>query len=154
MKKKIIALATLAIALTSSSVFAQAPADGKCKKDCNNKECVGKKCDARKADCPNPFEGLNLTDSQKEQLKALRQQDKQCRQKCNADSLKREAHQKAMQNRKQARVEYLAKIKAILTPEQYVQFLENSFTSQAPKGHKMMKHHKAGKKCGNGGGRR
>lgn len=78
-------------------------------------ELAAGKCDA-KPNRPCPFEGLNLTDAQKEQLKQLRQAapaDKQARKEA-----KREA-------KREARRERLAKVKAILTPEQYVQYLEN-----------------------------
>ncbi len=53
----------------------------------------------------------------------------------------------------QYRKDYLAKVKAILTPEQYVQFLENSYVNQVSKdragkkGKKNKVHlHKGGKK--------
>ncbi len=64
--------------------------------------------------CFNPFEGLTLTDQQKTQLAELRKE-----------------HKARGESKQQAKVDYrkdrLAKIKSILTPEQYVQFLENSY---------------------------
>ncbi|MCF0218314.1 MAG: hypothetical protein HUK14_00895 [Muribaculaceae bacterium] len=91
--------------------------DGKCQ-DCKkcDKKCDGKcdkKCDmkyGKKGMKPCPFEGLNLTDQQMEQVKALRPE------KCRKDSLKR-----------QSRQDYLNDVKKILTPEQYQKFLENSY---------------------------
>lgn len=69
---------------------------------------------------PCPFDGMNLTDAQKKQLKQL------CQNRTADKKAKKEAKREA---RKQSRREQLAKIKAILTPEQYVQFLENSFVN-------------------------
>lgn len=69
---------------------------------------------------PCPFDGMNLTDAQKEQLKQL------CQSRTSDKKAKKEAKREA---RNQNRREQLAKIKAILTPEQYVQFLENSFVN-------------------------
>ena len=93
--------------------------DKKCDKNCAkcDKPCAkmgDKKC---KKDCP--FEGLNLTDKQKEQIKGLRTE------KSLNDSL-----------RNKARADYLQNVKSILTPEQYVQFLENSYMKAGEKGNK------------------
>lgn len=64
--------------------------------------------------CYNAFEGLNLTEQQKTQLAELRKE-----------------HKARGESRQQAKADYrkdrLAKIKSILTPEQYLQFLENSY---------------------------
>jgi hypothetical protein len=77
---------------------------------------------------PCPFEGIELTDAQKEQLKALNDDCAANQQKCNADKqAKKQAKRDA---RKAAKKEQLAKVKAILTPEQYVTFLENQVVNQ------------------------
>ncbi len=128
MKKLMIAMA--AVAMTASMAFAQT--DKKCcdKKDCTKTEqCAkdGKKCDKpcdKQRACE--FEGLNLTDAQKEQIKAIKAEQKS---KFQADRQAKQA-QKAEKKeaRQNARKEYLAKLKAVLTPDQYVQYLENVAT--------------------------
>ncbi|MDE7111358.1 MAG: hypothetical protein K2O38_05600 [Muribaculaceae bacterium] len=129
MKKLMIAMAF--VAMTVSVAMAQTD-----KKACDNKECVtteqccakaGQKCDkpvpAKRA-CA--FEGLNLTDAQKEQLKAIRQEQAgKCQAAAKDQQAKKEAKKEARRN---ARKEYLEKVKAVLTHEQYVQYLENLAT--------------------------
>lgn len=102
-------------------------------KDNNKKACTDPaNCDKQEQQCQKsdqkcdkefcPFEGLNLTDAQKTQLQELK---KSCAEQQKADKQqKKEAKKEA---RQECKKEMLGKIKAILTPEQYVQFLENSF---------------------------
>lgn len=138
-------VAALAL-LVSSSAFAQNTCEsadnGKCKKEtlkCDKGD--DNSCQAMKA-----FEGLNLTDSQKEAIKKL---SKQCEEqsapakfregmkvrdkkdikkefKVKKDSLSFDRRQ-AMESR---RVDFLKELKVILTPEQYTGFLENNFLQQ------------------------
>jgi len=98
----------------------------------------------------NPFEGLNITAEQQTKLDALRAECKakfdQARaeqQKAKADKQKAKAEKKANKQKAKAeafakmraeREQMLAKIKNILTPEQYVKFLENSYLNSANKG--------------------
>ncbi|MDE5724827.1 MAG: hypothetical protein K2I12_02305 [Duncaniella sp.] len=69
----------------------------------------------------NAFEGINLTDNQKKQLEALRTE-------CKAQRSDKKT--KACDFRK----ERLAKVKAILTPEQYTKYLENIATQGGDRG--------------------
>lgn len=131
-------LAAVAVALCSAfaaPVFAQNACHGNaCKGDkCKTEKCEKGKC--AKADCKTsceqaeckqvacPFENLNLTDAQKVKIKALnekrRAQAKDAREKKNA--VQRDGA-------KQCRADYLAELKQILTPEQYVKYLENAYS--------------------------
>lgn len=67
---------------------------------------------------PKMFEGLNLTEAQQTQIHEL---TKNCAEK------RKECKDQKQAGRKECKAEMLAQLKTILTPEQYVQFLENSF---------------------------
>ena len=134
--KKIV-IATLALVAGIGTTFAQQPANTSacCPNGNNAKQCDVK---GRKACAPNPFEGLNLTAEQQTKVDALKAECKAGREKAQAD--KKADRQKQRNDRADARkaqrTEMLAKVKAILTPEQYVQFLENNFVNgdNAPQG--------------------
>jgi len=86
------------------------------------------------------FKGLELTAEQKAKLSALREKNKSefknkkdrmrksDMQKLTAEQ-KQQLKSQRLAGRKAKRQAYLAGIKEILTPAQYVQFLENNFTS-------------------------
>lgn len=138
MKKLMIAVAFAAM---TAGISASAQNEvTTCDKQCPRTEqaCMKDrtKCDKPCAAArPCEFEGLNLNDAQKEQLKALKQEQMSKRQA--AREANRAAKQvkkaEAKQARENDRREYLAKVKAVLTPEQYVQYLEN-LTVRANKG--------------------
>ena len=126
MKKTLLSLAILLASSAGISAFAQAPAQNA--KSATTTEAKARKGERKQA--PNPFEGLNLTDQQKSQLKDIMpgiSKEKLEKMKAQAEA-QRKARTEA---RKQAIRDYLAKVKAILTPEQYVQFLENNFVDKA-----------------------
>lgn len=82
------------------------------------------------AACLNPFEGLNLSADQSAKIKAIY---KECREKCSAGKDKsREVRPAGC--RAEARREMLAKVKEVLTPAQYVTFLENNFVNTPGQG--------------------
>lgn len=90
-------------------------------KDCpTDARCTGDK--GRKGHCRVKdacrFEGLNLTDAQRESIQKINSECRQARADKKAE--RREAAGKE-------RADYLAKIKEVLTPEQYVKFLENEY---------------------------
>ena len=135
MKKKILSIALVLAGLIGSTAVAQTSASTDSSK-AQTEQTVSKKDKKDKKDRKdrknkgqrfNPFEGLNLSEKQQAELKTL---DDGIR----AEKAKIEAKEKAdkkdmLEKRKNDEKEYLAKIKEILTPEQYVQFLENSFLS-------------------------
>lgn len=125
MKKILSSLAILLVASVGFSAFAQSPAQ-KTQTPAKSEKKVrqGERKQAR-----NLFEGLNLTDQQKAQLKEIKPGlSKEQREEMKAQRKARMEQQ--AQQRKQAPRDYLAKVKAVLTPEQYVQFLENNFVEK------------------------
>lgn len=120
--KKIITALTAVVMTMGISAQAQNQQQSTQAQDCPRQEC---KQSSR--DCA--FNGLNLTDAQKEQLKAAAKKRTDARKD-------KKAKKEAIKDEKRA---FLAEIKAILTPEQYVQFLENSFVNKG----KMMNPRKA-----------
>ena len=112
---------------------------------CGNNEC-GPKSKCNKGECA-AFEGLNLTDAQKTALAQLKADRKNKaieakKQKRQADSLSRVA-------RRAERLDYLHQIQKILTPDQYVTFLENTIVNNG--GGKGFKPGKPGKGFNKGG---
>lgn len=169
--KKLFVIAIAALCACSSAVFAQKPADNTSTNGCPlNKECKrGDKAKCNKADRKtfNPFEGITLTADQQTKLDALKAECKaqreackgraNCPQQANCDKNCKSGEncaktecpyagdKKDVANRQQQRRDCLNKVKAILTPEQYVTFLENMAVSR-PAGH----HGDKGKMARNG----
>lgn len=135
MKKQIATLALAAVSMVTMGAFAQ---NKDCKAQCKDKQakCVNadrKDCKKMRPGCFNPFEGLNLTDAQKEKLGKVTcpaQQARADRQKAKADDKAKREERRA--KAKEARANYLKEVKSILTPEQYTQFLENFFLNSRP----------------------
>lgn len=130
MKKKVLAVVIAAATLTSFSSSAQKKFDGRRAPDSKELRAIGDSCRIGGPAC-NPFEGLNLTPEQQQKIDKLKKDCKASRDKERAEA--REM-QKAERDRKKARVKesrekYLKDIKAILTQDQYIQFLENNFVN-------------------------
>ncbi|MDE6353361.1 MAG: hypothetical protein K2K88_09565 [Muribaculaceae bacterium] len=148
MKKTILALSLSVLSVLGFSAIAQ-------NQNVENKKCENKECCKKegKKDCKdrkdfgkaqyNPFEGLNLTEAQTQKLAALKSEKKSDRVEGQRpekkEQLTAEQRQQKMQERDNRSREYLAKVKAILTPEQYVSFLENVAVHKSH--HKMMARH-------------
>ena len=114
MKKLIVALAAIAM---TAGFSAQAQDEQQCPQMMPS--CPPAQCEQAPRDCM--FEDLNLTEAQKAQLQAL---GKKC---MDAKKDKKQAKKEAC---KEDARNFLAEVKTILTPEQYVQFLENSFINK------------------------
>lgn len=166
MMKKVLGIAMVALSLASASAFAQsndnkvndtkkARIEKSCagmKKECKDKEVCGKVVTL------DEFEGINLTEAQKTQLTALKQQQrdkiKAARELKKADKTAKKEDKKEMTKeqriakrqqmdaeRKAQRKDYLAKVKDIIGADNYVTFLENQYV-QAPSkaGHGSLMH--------------
>lgn len=123
MNIKAIAIAAAAAVFSALAVSAQGR--GHHRNYCNPQPCaVSNRCDSlctRPDSCRlTPFDGIALTADQKAKL----QQACPATRRADSKDLSRE--------RRNARKEYLAKVKSILTPEQYTQFLENNFVNGKP----------------------
>lgn len=79
------------------------------------------------------FKDLNLTDAQKAQINALNPRENCERIKKENKDCKKALGENCANKMRENRKEYLAKIKNILTPEQYTQFLENNFVNKVGK---------------------
>ncbi|MDE7419600.1 MAG: hypothetical protein K2N35_05275 [Muribaculaceae bacterium] len=181
MKKKVLGLALMAMALVGFNGMAQNnsqtnPQNCKAQTECA-KGCKGMKKDARD-NKKNPYEGLTLTDAQKSKLAELdskRMADHKAKMEARksesngqkADKSKTHAEMKALREaRKVDKMEYLKEVKAIIGPDQYVVFLENFYVNsggnnngckairQCKEGHKGMAHNKGMKGQRKGGDRK
>ncbi|MDE6485798.1 MAG: hypothetical protein K2L14_10455 [Duncaniella sp.] len=120
MKKTILSLAVLFATSFSFSAFAQAPAPETA--SCGEKtEC-----------CQSVlFEGITLTPDQQTKLQELKaSRAKAAKEKKEAAKAERKAKGEA---NKSDRKDYLNSIKGVLTPEQYVIFLENAYVNAPAK---------------------
>ncbi len=151
MKKYILMIAIMAIAGMSNNSFAQKRADRPAKMQARTCSIA----DRRGVTMPL-FEGITLTEAQQNQFRALRQsraEQKQAR----LDSMKnndrdgritsnvtRQPRPQGPIVQKRMRRQQLNDVKSILTPEQYVIYLENFYLGGEPKGKEMMREHKRG----------
>lgn len=135
MKKKIASIAVALVAMFALTANAQQTTTTDSSAACPVEKCAkaakcGKKVCDKKSDrkCVDMFANLNLTDAQKQALQELKKTCKAKRnENCNGQKCDKETRKA---NAKACRTECLAKIKTILTPEQYVQFLENNFVNR------------------------
>lgn len=165
-KLKTFGILAVSVLCCSSAAFAQknnkAPKGPKmemCAQNCKSADCKNKpgECDHKSGCCMNAdskanpmFEGITLTQEQKDKFAALKA--KRLAEK--PQQFGPEQGRKKFANRdsvaKAQKRAHLAEIKQILTPEQYVVFLENMAVSR-PAGnqmHKQQMHRMAPKKNG------
>lgn len=132
MKKKILGLALIAISLVSFGSMAQTTSNNGNNTTTTKENIKCKKADKKKCRAQvNPFEGLNITDAQKAQLRQLndkRKADRQQQDKIRKDNKQRNDSAR-MADRRAAKKAYLKEVKAIIGPEQYVMFLENMYVN-------------------------
>lgn len=171
MKKGILSIVVVAASLFSFNAFAQdksvvtacpnTPAQCVNAQACpgNPQACPGnpKACPANPQACPvkrpcaDPFAGINLTQEQQTKLTALREKCKINR--AAADKARKDRFQQRDSIMRVNKKQRLEEVKAILTPEQYVIFLENMVVAnpghdRGPAPHKMHAMKKGDKKPG------
>lgn len=134
MKKTVIAISIALVSAIGFSAFAQSQQTVEPKKE--KKE---KRGDRKNMQFSNPFEGITLSAEQQSKLENLRndsmRNDSIARNEAKKkhDEMKKANEQKRnemKQARQQKKRDYLNNVKAILTPEQYVVFLENTIINQ------------------------
>ena len=135
MKKKIFGIAALVLALSISGFSASARTSCDNNSTCSDTNCAPAQCSAAKQskDCcakkPSIFDGLDLTDAQKQQLKALDDKfaadRKALAEKTKAEKVK--AGDDIRKARQEARRKYLADVKSVIGDKKYVEFLENYY---------------------------
>ncbi len=149
--KKIILSAAIIIASMTAGLSASAKSNNGTTTDSTKKECTRGERGDRQDRYMQQFEGLNLTDAQRSQLEAIRPEKAGRPEKKDGEKPQELTKEQRQAMREQARAErtkrvtdFLAQVKAILTPEQYTQFLENSYVSA--RDHKQGKGGKHGNK--------
>ena len=147
MKKNFLALMLAVAVATLPSVAQNADnTNTTCEKACKKEsKATAHRGVHRKA--VNPFEGLNLSDEQKAQLKALGEKRMQQRkEQARHAAEKRHANDSLMQVQRAAdRKAYLDEVKVILGDEQYVLFLENQYIKSADNAMKAQRYAKGDK---------
>lgn len=171
MKKKIFGMALAAMSLVAFSSNAQTCPSTPCapKQDCS-KVCSAKPCSpaqeclkSSKGNClakSDRYEGMNLTEEQKTRLHELNVKrmadikEKKAAHKLQQKQAKAESKEACRAARKASRQAYLEEVKAIVGPENYIIFLENSYKNggnrtkdaKVCKGNKKAKDSKSGKR--------
>ena len=138
MKKIILSIAVVLASMTGFSAIAQPPDDNATQPTTESTKRPPKTNTPRY----NPFAGLNLSETQQSELQALRpskeakkqNKDKKDDVKNMTTAEKQALRKQRAENRIQNRRDYLDKVKNILTPNQYMQFLENSYVEQGVNG--------------------
>lgn len=135
MKKKVLSIALVAMSLVSFSSMAQNKTNDLTVKQ---ETVKGKKADKQSRRTQvNPFDGLNLTETQKSQLQQLDESRKTAREQ-QAQARRENKHlndSARIAQRQASKKTYLEEVKAIVGPEQYVIFLENMYVNNGGNRH-------------------
>lgn len=150
MKKKVLGLALMAMALVGFNGIAQNPSQKNAQVCCKAQaECVKANKELKKEarEKMNPYEGLTLTDAQKTKLAELdskRMAARQAKMEARKAEMKDQKGDKSKYNgdmktrmdaRKADKIEYLKEVKEIIGPDQYVVFLENMYVNDGGGNH-------------------
>lgn len=128
--KSIVATMAMMLAMGSSvSIFAQNPVE----EDVNLNIEQATVMQKIKGNRLNNFEGLVLTDSQVQAIDSLNQKVQQNRPERNRQKPNNISKEQRMAQRQQAGRDYLEEVQEILTPDQYVTYLENIVLSPVNK---------------------
>lgn len=133
MKRKILSVAFVVMSLMLTSAVAKNN-DFNTQEDCLRHKCCVEKNQKIRHHGFNPFEGIELSTEQKSQLENLKndlKKDKKCENKKEKQCHKFEKYKKYQELKKKN----LNEIKQILTPEQYIKYLENIVLKSSPKPH-------------------
>lgn len=141
MNKKTLTSALAALTIFAFSANAQTPAESQqpncpnAATECPQAKCPGQKrnCDAQQCPQAKYLQGITLTDAQKKKIQELNTQVYQNRQASRVamKQQKKRANAAADSVKRASRMEYLHQMKNILTPDQYVTYLENIATSKS-----------------------
>lgn len=157
MKKKLLSMALIIVAIAGFNAKAQDTVKStqdteQCAKACQKDKM--KKGDRKghrnahhRGGRPDFFKGITLTAEQQSQLEALRPQRPEGAEKSKDAKEKRDKGFKGQRPHAGMRAEYVNKVKEILTPEQYVVFLENIVLRPANDAPRHDRHNCSGKNC-------
>ena len=147
MKKTILSMMLAGALFAGGTAYAQSQTEGstgasvqKENVEKGKKDTKGNKAGMRKANRPpfNPFDGVQLTNDQQQRLQALQQglgpvqltPEEQAKIKENPNltpEQKKQLKEEKKAKKLEAKKNYLSGVKEILTPDQYVIFLENVY---------------------------
>lgn len=148
MKKNIFSALVLALSMVGLSASAQNPsttrATSVCPEVCQQATacpvqapCNKKAYDQKRPERKSPFADLNLNADQQKKIDTINEQYRgSFGKKDRKDKENRLSREEMREKAKANRQEYLRKVKEVLTPEQYTQFLENSYSVRPGRHHK------------------
>lgn len=142
MKKKIATVAVALSALIALPAMAKNPnSNNNCSlSNCNTEQCAPGQCSnpgQKQRQRPNPYAGIELTPEQKTSIDAIetaRRQPTDSAARAQAREARQQQRQERAQARQDKRRDYLNQVKGVLTPDQYVIFLENIVMQQPAQG--------------------
>lgn len=121
----------LSMVLVAGTAFSMMAQGQKCENQCGKQCAQTTQCAAQQPQCCDIlFNGITLTPEQQAKFQTLKEAKAKKQAECKA---KKQADMKEAKEHKQAcRKQQLEEVKAILTPEQYVVYLENFYLSPMP----------------------